>query len=198
MNNNILLQQAEKIFVDHKQFTKFMALGSYRLLRDILEEDEFPSNSATITGLDCVIMSIDECDILYNHYFHGMTFEHIASNVLQNTSAAQVRLIHKRLLKKLHLQARKFFFPEREAFIARYIKFIHAVQANCPVTDDLSIREVGLNARTANALYHGGLTTASQMYFATKDRLMKVRGFGPLALEEVYNLKYNLLADNLQ
>lgn len=197
MNNNELLQQAEQVFVDHKQFTKFMLAGSYRLLCDVMKQDNFPTNSATITGLDCVVMSIDEHDILYNHYFQGMTFEHIASNVLQNASAPQVRLIHKRLLKKLRMQARKFFFLEREAFIARYINFIHSVEANCPASDDLSIREIGLIPRTANALYHGGITTASQMYFATKERLLKVRGFGPLALEEVLELKYNLLADNI-
>ena len=197
MNDNELFHQAEQVFVDCNQFTKSMVIGFYRLLCDILEEDALPAQSATITGLDCVMMSIYEYDILYNYYFQRMTFEDIASNVLKCTSARQVRRIHKRLLKKLRTQAIKFFFPEREAFIARYIKFIHAVQTNCPTTNDLSIKEVGLNTRTANALYREGLTTASQLYFASQKQLLKIKGIGRPALEEIWNLKYSLLCYNM-
>ena len=53
-----------------------------------------------------------------------------------------------------------------------------------------------MSVRTQNALRRAGLLTAEQIMLASTDRLLLVKNFGPLSLEEVATWREALMAGN--
>ena len=188
------LKEAHRIFIDAHSCNKVQLLAYYSLVNEIFEGEPIPDRSIVALCLERVASELNDSEVLYYRYFCDLSFAEIARKLPITTSPSTASLAHKRALKELRKQKRKFFLPASKAFLKRYAIFMDSVLAGTPSKDDLSIRELGLTTRTANALYRAQITTASEMYFATNTQLSKVRNLGQDGIQEIAHLKSHLMS----
>ncbi len=191
------LAEARRVFVDFHAFKNTVSMGCITLLQNVFEDEYIPSNSATIEGILCVRDSIGNpyANIIDRHYLHNVKYADLAKEMGINVS--RVGAINKRMLQLMRKRIRHFFLPERQAYLKRYNLFLEAVQEKAPKISDLSVKELNLSDRTANALYESGIFTASQMLFKPVNELMKIRDIGPLGFEEIMKTKWFLLSGKI-
>ena len=186
------LKQAQSIFIDAKNYSEHQLLCYYKLVKDIFASETISSRSITIYCLELVMADIEDCEILFQKYFCGLSFVDMARQMPKVTSAASARHAKSRALKELYNQQRKFYLPAGNQYLKRYALFLDAISAKIPTDNDLSVYEIGLPTRTANTLYNSKITTASQLYLMPAQQLANIPNLGPGGLREIKDAKSRL------
>lgn len=192
-----LLKEANRIFIDAQNYDYNIVLGCYNVLKVLFPKEELPKNSATVRGLELIRAQLDEYSdkVLYYHYYIGMSYEDISRNIPFTSS--KISSMDAKCLTLIWSHAKDFYLPLRQQFIAKYHLFLEAIQKGVPSKNDISIHELGLQTYTTTALYRAQIFTASQLFLLKNDELMKCRGIGDKALDEITNVKQKLLVGQI-
>ena len=166
-NNNTPenLAEARRIFIDFSNYDCGNQLLCYRLIKDIFENDEIPSNSVTMTGLltMCNQLSVLQAQIIYYRYKLTKTYKEIVSEV--HLSATRVKQTENNAICILRNKMRFYYLPKHQEFLRKYNLFLDAIQAGETSKEDILVNELGLDAHITDSLRLAGIDTASQLFF---------------------------------
>ncbi len=193
-----LLKEAKRIFIDANKYpTEFVLVGYCRLVKELFKYQLLPDNSITIAGLENVFLDL-ETDFLFKHFFERMTYKEISDSLSNNISAKAVQLDVKKDIETLRKNALRFFLPKRKEFLNQYSLFLNSIISDCPSDKDIYIYDLGFNMHIANALFRSRIYTTSQLFFYSKEDLLKIPHLGPVYVDEIISVMNNLLTGEIQ
>ena len=190
-----LLKDAKRIFIDADSYNdEEKIVGFYRLLNAICETETLKPKSASLLKLESALSKLDKkhSEVIIFRFIGNYT--QIKCATLLGCSKQTICQRQNKALKLLRGYSKDFLIHKHYDFFKRRKKFISAVKTKKPSTEDILIEDLNLSTRTFNALKRANIKTASQMFFLTDKKLLKIPNIGVKCVDEIHKVKHQLLS----